>query len=108
MELRANATSPARYSRADPHAQLKPRDHWDTCSYSKTIAAACRLSEIPVWSANKLRHALATDVRRRFGINAASAVLGHSQGHRVTDRYSWEAAEDEMYNQAAPAIEALG
>lgn len=108
LELRAKATSPSRYSRKDPHAQIKPRDHWDTSSYTKTIAAACRRADIPIWSANKLRHALATEVRRRFGINAASAVLGHSQGHRVTDRYSWEAAEDEMYNQAAPAIEILG
>lgn len=96
------------FSRADPHAQRKPRERWDTASYSQTIAYACARANVPRWSANRLRHALATQVRRKFGIAAASAVLGHSRGLRVTDRYSWEAAEDEMYAAAAPAVEELG
>ena len=61
-----------------------------------------------LWSANQLRHAFATEVRRKFGLEACRAVLGHSNGARVTDRYSFEAAEDEIIKAASVAVEALG
>ena len=114
VELRKRRTSPfypcrdESYSRADPHATRKPRDHWDTCSYSRTIHAACLRAKIDPWSANRLRHVFATDVRRRFGLEATRAVLGHSMGARITDRYSFEAAEDEIIRAASEAVEALG
>jgi len=50
----------------------------------------------------------ATEVRRRFGLEATRAVLGHSMGARITDRYSFEAAEDEIIRAASAAVEALG
>lgn len=107
-ELRENAHAPSRRDRKDPHAQRLPRNHWDTGSYTKTIYAACDRAGIPRWSANRLRHSFATQVRRQFGIDAARAVLGHSIGLRITDRYSFEAAEDETIEKASPAVEALG
>lgn len=108
QQLRAAAVSPSRYCRADPHATRVPRDHWDTCAYSKTIAAACRRAGVPVWSANQLRHAFATQLRRTHGIDAARAALGHSSGCRITDQYSFEAAADEAVRLASPAVEAIG
>lgn len=114
VELRKRRTSPfypcrdESYSRADPHATRKPRDHWDTCSYSATIHAACLRAKIDPWSANRLRHVFATEVRRKFGLEATRAVLGHSMGARITDRYSFEAAEDEIVAKASAAVEALG
>ena len=107
-ELRANATSPSRYDRKDPHAVRVPRNHWDTCSYTKTIHAACDRAGIDRWGANRLRHAFATEVRRKFGLEACRAVLGHSMGAAVTDRYSFEALEDECIEKATHAVEALG
>ena len=76
--------------------------------YTKTIKAACRRAHIAPWGANRLRHTFATEVRRRFGLDAARAVLGHSTGLRVTDIYSRDAAEDDAIRTAAPAVEALG
>lgn len=108
LRKREQASSPSRVCRADPHATRKPRDHWDTCSYTRTIKAACSRAGITPWAANRLRHAFATEVRRAFGLEAARAVLGHSSGARVTDRYSMEAAEDETIRTAAPAVEKLG
>lgn len=106
--LRESAVSPSHQDRKNPLAQKKPRDHWDTCTYTKTIQDACDRAGIPRWSANQLRHSFATKVRRQFGIDATRAVLGHSIGLRITDRYSFEAAEDEFIEKAAPAVEALG
>lgn len=106
---RAEAVSPSKVCRADPHAMRKPGEKWTTCSYTKTIQAACaRAKVIPPWSANQLRHAFATEVRRKFGLEACRAVLGHSANVSVTDRYSFEAIEDETIRIAAPAVEALG
>lgn len=105
---RAAATSPARKSRADPHCPRRPGTAWTTDSYTGTIEAACLRAGTPRWSANRLRHSFATDVRRRFGLDATRAVLGHSTGARVTDRYSFAALEDETIRAATPAVEALG
>ena len=107
-QRRAAATSPSRVCRADPHATRRPREAWDTCAYTKTIRAACRRAGVDPWTANQLRHAFATEVRRKFGLEACRAVLGHSNGARVTDRYSFEAAEDEIIKAASAAVEALG
>lgn len=106
--MRAAAVSPSHQNRKDPHAVRVPRDHWDTSGYTKSIQDACDRAGVQRWSANQLRHSFATKVRRQFGIDATRAVLGHSIGLRITDRYSFEAAEDETIEKAAPAVEALG
>lgn len=36
------------------------------------------------------------------------AVLGHSMGMRITDRYSFEAAEDELLREATPPCSRWG
>lgn len=95
------------YSRADPLAVRVPRDHWDTASYGRTLRRACQQAGVAL-APNQLRHACATDVRRRFGLEACRAVLGHSTGAAVTDRYSFAAIEDEMICKAREAVEALG
>ena len=48
------------------------------------------------------------EVRRKFGLEACRAVLGHSMGARITDRYSCDALEDEIVEKASAAVEALG
>lgn len=106
---REAAVSPSRVSRRDPHCPRKLGTAWATGSYTKTIEAACARVGVPAWGANRLRHAFATDVRRGFGLDACRAVLGHSAGGGcVTDRYSFDALEDEMIRTASPAVEALG
>jgi len=105
---REAAVSPSRKSRADPHAVRKPGTRWHSNEYRQTIEAACRRAGIPAWGPNRLRHSFATDVRRAFGLDACRAVLGHSRGARVTDRYSFAAIEDETIKAATAAVEALG
>ena len=58
----------------DPCKALKPAERCDDCK-----AAA-----IPP---HQLRHTHATEVRRRFGLEAAQVALGHSQAH-VTEVYA--------------------
>jgi integrase len=42
---------------------------------------ACQSSAVPHWHPHQLRHTHATEVRRRFGLEAAQVALGHSQAH---------------------------
>jgi len=94
----------------DPYAGASraPGKSWGRHEYSHAIARACLHAKVDRWGPNRLRHAFATEVRRKFGLEATRAVLGHSVGARVTDRYSFDALEDEIVAKAAPAVEALG
>ncbi len=77
--------------------QTQPSVAYDTMSYGRAIAYACdkafpvpsdiKLDPVKAkawkyshrWAPNRLRHTRATDVRRQFGLEAASSVLGHSE-----------------------------
>jgi integrase len=88
----------------------KPRDRYDTNSYSGAIAYACRRafpipSELDAdaaagwrkahhWHPHQLRHNAATLLRRECGLDAAQAVLGH-RTLEVTQVYA------ERHEQAA-------
>ncbi|MFO0905830.1 MAG: site-specific integrase [Pirellulales bacterium] len=84
-----------------------PGDHYTPDSYRRAISRACELaSQMPLrlrsiphdapdaeqrrkeaadwrrqhaWAPNRLRHTAATKIREQFGLEAASATLGHSQ-----------------------------
>jgi integrase len=42
---------------------------------------------VPHWHPNQLRHTHATEVRRRFGLEAAQVMLGHARAD-VTQVYA--------------------
>ena len=107
-EARKTPVQPSQIDRSNPAATRVPGEAWDTCAYTRTIARACARANVEGWGSNRLRHAFATEVRRKFGLEATRAVLGHSTGARITDRYSFDAIEDEIVGKAAPAVEALG
>jgi integrase len=65
----------ARKRKARP--KRTPRDHYTVDTYYKAVARACVLAKVPHWHPNQLRHTRATEIRRRAGLDAARAVLGH-------------------------------
>ena len=44
-------------------------------------------SEIPHWHPNQLRHSRATELRNKYGLEAAQVVLGHARAD-VTQIYA--------------------
>lgn len=60
---------------------------YHTTSYGRAISRACSKAGVDRWSPNQLRHAAATEVRRRFGLEAAQVILGHA-GADVTEIYA--------------------
>ncbi|NLS94251.1 MAG: site-specific integrase [Planctomycetaceae bacterium] len=106
-ERRANRKSPMTPSQArrrpKKYPQRQPRNRYDRVSYRRAIQRAVDQAnkqrrkaaeeagvvaeELPRWSPNQLRHAAGTEVRRRFGVEAAQVVLGHAQAD-VTQVYA--------------------
>jgi integrase len=46
--------------------------------YARAIKHACQKAGIPPWTPNQLRHTGGTEVRNKFGLEYAQAVLGHA------------------------------
>jgi integrase len=64
-----------------------PGDRYDVAAYRRAIQWTCGKAGVPVWSPNQLCHAMATNVRKKFGLEAAQVVLGHSKAD-VTQVYA--------------------
>ncbi|MCA8943149.1 MAG: site-specific integrase [Planctomycetes bacterium] len=63
------------------------RPHYDSQTYGRAIARACKRAGIPHWFPLQLRHTAATEIRALHGIEAARAVLGHAEA-RTTEIYA--------------------
>jgi integrase len=82
---RAGARGPKRRGKK-AHPKRPPGPHYSRSAYRQAVARACRKAGVPVWGPNRLRHALATKVARRFDLRAAQSVLGH-KSVRTTETY---------------------
>ena len=65
----------------------EPGAFYKVRSYNRAIARGCEKAGIPEWHANQLRHTAATSIRREFGLDAASLILGH-RSVQVTQVYA--------------------
>ena len=65
----------------------KPGKQYSTNGYRQAIHRACDKAGISRWSPNQLRHTAATEVRAKFGLEAAQIILGHSNA-RVSEVYA--------------------
>jgi integrase len=81
----------------------RSRDRFTSEMYAKVVGRAVRrankararrraevgpnLPDVPHWFPNQLRHSYATEVRKRFGLEAAQVALGHSKAD-VTQVYA--------------------
>lgn len=64
-----------------------PGNRYSTESYRRAIHRGCDRAGIPRWSPNRLRHSAGTEIRARFGLEAAQVVLGHATAD-VTQVYA--------------------
>jgi integrase len=65
----------------------KPTCRYTTDSYRRAIHRACKKHDIERWAPNRLRHTSATEIRKRYGIEAAQVVCGHESAE-VTQIYA--------------------
>jgi integrase len=80
--------------RPKKNPKRSPGARYDTHSYRRAIARACRLADlqahrerpeipaeqiiVPAWHPNQLRHNAATRLRKEFGVEPARIILGHA------------------------------
>jgi integrase len=55
-----------------------PGDRYTSKTYHHAVQYGCRRASISLWHPNQLRHTAATHLRRKYGLEAASVILGHS------------------------------
>jgi integrase len=60
---------------------------YTTSAYRLTIVRACKKAGIASWTPHQLRHTKATEVRAKFGLEAAQVFLGHGSAD-VTQIYA--------------------
>jgi integrase len=106
---RKTAVQPSQQNRHKRKPQRQPGVRYTVMSYGRAIGRGCELADlaarqkaiddgmdrqeaeahifVPHWHPNRLRHSHASEVRRRFGLEAAQCVLGHSQAN-VTQIYA--------------------
>ena len=85
--LRKTKVQPSQRNRQKPNPSKKIGDHYTRDSYRRAIHRACDLAGLERWGPNRLRHSCATEVRRKFGLEAAQIVLGHATAD-VTQVYA--------------------
>lgn len=60
---------------------------YDRRTYRQAVVRACRRAAVEPWSPLQLRHAAATEIRARYGLEAAQVALGHARAD-VTQVYA--------------------
>lgn len=76
---RKTPVQPSQRDRSKPEARRKVGTAYTVASYRRAIQRGCELAKVGTWSPNQLRHSRATDLRKRFGLEAAKTVCGHSK-----------------------------
>ncbi len=79
-----------------------PGNAYTTDSYRRCINTACEREGIEKWNPNRLRHTRATYLRMKFGLEAAAAILGHSN-IEATQIYA-----EQQFNTAVAAMRQVG
>ena len=69
-----------------------PGTAYTPASFARAIRRACERHGIPHWTPNQLRHTRATQLRRKYGLDGAGAVLGHAR-LETTQIYAERAVE---------------
>jgi integrase len=86
-QRREKATRPRKKLRRRQRRRRAPGDRYDVAAYRRAIRRACEKAGLPLWHPNQLRHSAGTSIRKRFGLEASQAVLGHAE-LSVTQVYS--------------------
>lgn len=76
---RKTKVQPSQLARRSKNPKRVPGTWYTPGSYSHAIRVACEKAGVPHWFPYQQRHAHASDVRKRFGLEAAGATLGHSK-----------------------------
>ena len=84
---RKSKVPPSQQNRRKATPARAPGERYTPMAYAHAVAKACEKAGVPPWSPNRLRHSRATEVRGRYGLEAAQVILGHASAD-VTQVYA--------------------
>jgi len=86
---RKTKVQPSQVNRAKKPGRSMKRvpEQFTIQGYAQAVARACKNAGVPAWHPNQLRHTFGTEVRARFGLEAAQVTLGHTKAN-VTQVYA--------------------
>ena len=84
---RKSKVQPSQASRTKADPKKQPGEKYTPTSYRQSIQRAAKTAEVELWHPYQLRHLAGTVVRDALGIEAAQALLGHSE-LRMTEHYA--------------------
>lgn len=84
---RRTRVQPSQANRRQQNPMRRIGAAYNKDAYASAIARACDKAGVMRWSPNRLRHTAATEIRKRFGLEAAQIILGHSRAD-VTQIYA--------------------
>ena len=90
-ELTANRKTPLSCgNRTGTNLKAKPqtlRERYDTNTYYQAVRRASEKAGVGLWGPNRLRHSAGTEIRKKFGLEAAQVTLGHASAD-ITQVYA--------------------
>lgn len=86
-DVRRSPVQPSQANRHKADPQRQPGKRYDTRSYACAVARGGLRAGVARWGPNRLRHLVATEVRREYGLEAAQTVLGHARAD-ITQVYA--------------------
>ena len=87
-EIRQTPITPSQACRRPKQTRRRaPGDRYSSDSFRRAVHRACDLAGVERWCPNRLRHTAGTEIRKRFGLEAAQVTLGHAAAN-VTQIYA--------------------
>jgi integrase len=84
---RKTKVQPSQQDRKKNKPRKQPGACYTMSAYATAVAKACIKADVPHFHPHQVRHTHATEVRRRFGLEAAQVALGHAQA-QITEVYA--------------------
>jgi integrase len=84
---RKTKVQPSQRNRRKKNPKRQPKEQYTTHSFCYAVRRACEKAGVPVWHPHQIRHTRATELRERYGLDAARVILGH-RSPRITETYA--------------------
>jgi integrase len=84
---RKTPVQPSQEDRSRRDKKKKPGVCYTVASYRRAIQSACAKAGVASWHPHQLRHTAATEIRKKFGLEASRIILGH-EDIRATQIYA--------------------
>ena len=84
---RKSKVQPSQVDRSKKKPKRKPGVKYDVNAYRRAIQRAAEKAGVPQWFPNQLRHTRLTQIRKKYGLEAAQVIGGHAKAD-ITQVYA--------------------